>query len=332
MKTVAVIGAGLSGLLMAKALSAKASISVFEKARGVSGRLSTRRAQHFQFDHGAPCFNVKNDSFKQLLKPLLREGLIKPWAPRMAHFHEGSVVVKKVSDDSCTRYVAVPGMNALCKYLSQALTVHLNTQVSRIARNANKWSLFDEKGDSLGRFDWVISSIPAQQAAVLLPNSLSFYDELASVDMKACFAVLLGFNVPPKLAFDAAILQNEMIHWVSVDSSKPGRPSSFSMVLHSNHEWTRQCIDSPKENILSTLLIKASELMDIDLLTATHQSLHLWRYAQAISPSTQSYFLDKAKQIGVCGDWCLRSDVESAFLSSQALSSIILQHLSNDKE
>jgi predicted NAD/FAD-dependent oxidoreductase len=43
---IAIIGAGLSGLILARALSQHASVNVFEKARGVGGRMSTRYADH----------------------------------------------------------------------------------------------------------------------------------------------------------------------------------------------------------------------------------------------------------------------------------------------
>lgn len=53
MTKIAIIGAGLSGLSIAHLLKDYAQITVFEKARGVSGRLSTRRAEPYVFDHGA---------------------------------------------------------------------------------------------------------------------------------------------------------------------------------------------------------------------------------------------------------------------------------------
>lgn len=53
MTKIAVIGAGLSGLSFAHLLQDYAEIILFEKARGVGGRMSTRRAEPYCFDHGA---------------------------------------------------------------------------------------------------------------------------------------------------------------------------------------------------------------------------------------------------------------------------------------
>ena len=52
-KNIAIIGAELSGLSLASFLKDHAAISIFEKARGVGGRMSTRYTDDFQFDHGA---------------------------------------------------------------------------------------------------------------------------------------------------------------------------------------------------------------------------------------------------------------------------------------
>lgn len=43
MKRIAIIGAGLSGLVLARQLASNADITVFEKARGVGGRMSTSK-------------------------------------------------------------------------------------------------------------------------------------------------------------------------------------------------------------------------------------------------------------------------------------------------
>ena len=62
-QTIAVIGAGLAGLSCAQALlQAGHTVHVFDKSRGPSGRMSTRRAEDdngpWQCDHGAQYFTA----------------------------------------------------------------------------------------------------------------------------------------------------------------------------------------------------------------------------------------------------------------------------------
>ena len=81
---IAIIGAGLAGLTLAHRLVARHDITVFEKARGPGGRMSTRRADPYAFDHGAQYFTAETDRFRSLLKPLRETGLIAPWPKTVA--------------------------------------------------------------------------------------------------------------------------------------------------------------------------------------------------------------------------------------------------------
>ena len=67
MKKIAIIGAGLSGLVVAKTLGRHNEIHIFEKSRGVGGRMSTRYADPFQFDHGAQFFMARSQQFKEFV-------------------------------------------------------------------------------------------------------------------------------------------------------------------------------------------------------------------------------------------------------------------------
>ena len=58
---VAVIGAGMAGLAAARTLAAAGhAVQVFDKGRGIGGRLSTRRTDYGAFDHGAQYATVRD--------------------------------------------------------------------------------------------------------------------------------------------------------------------------------------------------------------------------------------------------------------------------------
>lgn len=62
---IAVIGAGMSGLTAARRLAkAGATVTVFEKSRGLGGRLATRRTDGGPADHGAQYFTAREPAFK----------------------------------------------------------------------------------------------------------------------------------------------------------------------------------------------------------------------------------------------------------------------------
>ena len=64
MKNIAIIGAGIAGISLANLLQKKVNLTVFEKSRGVGGRMATRRAAPYQFNHGAQYFKIANKAFK----------------------------------------------------------------------------------------------------------------------------------------------------------------------------------------------------------------------------------------------------------------------------
>ena len=68
----AVIGAGMGGLAAARRLGAAGrSVTLFDKSRGLGGRMATRRAGGFRFDHGAQYFATRGERFRELVEPQL---------------------------------------------------------------------------------------------------------------------------------------------------------------------------------------------------------------------------------------------------------------------
>ena len=63
---VAIIGAGLAGLTVARQLlKLNADVIVFEKSRGLGGRLATRRADWANIDLGAQYFTARSEAFQR---------------------------------------------------------------------------------------------------------------------------------------------------------------------------------------------------------------------------------------------------------------------------
>lgn len=54
---------------------------------------------------------------------------------------------------------------------------------------------------------------------------------------------MLGFSAPLDLPWQAAVVRNADISWMSVNSSKPGRADAFTMLVHSTNAWADAHID-----------------------------------------------------------------------------------------
>ncbi|MEL7539466.1 MAG: NAD(P)-binding protein [Pseudomonadota bacterium] len=314
---IAIIGAGLAGLTIANRLADAHDIVVLEKARGPGGRMSTRRADPFAFDHGAQYFTAETEPFQAFLAELEDKGLVSPW-PQIIELTGGA----RVSDKS--KYVAQPSMNAICKFLAKGLDVRTQSHATGFVGNADGWYVEIKSGPPLGPFDWIISTAPAEQTAALMPANFTGQAVLPNVRMSGCFALMLGFDTALDLSWQGLKSGAAPIGWLAVNSQKPGRPDAYSLLIQSDNAWADANLEAPLSVVQEALLRAASELTTVDLSTAEHQVLHRWRYASTPVPAGVPFLIDPAQRLAACGDWCLGSKVEAAFSSASALAGEIL--------
>ena len=314
---IAIIGAGLSGLVLASRLAEAHQVTVFEKARGPGGRMSTRRADPYAFDHGAQYFTAQTDRFQDFLAPYLESGLVKPWDVEMATVGEA-----RLSDKP--KYIAVPGMNALCKSLASGVSVRSQVHVETLHKQDGMWWLEDKSGQREGPFDWVISTAPSVQTQALFPADFEGQKQLEQVEMMGCFSLMLGFEQAVDLPWAVIKSGSPPIGWMALNSAKPGRPEPSALLIQSDNAWAEQHLEDDSEAVTRELLAAASELSGRDLSQAPHQVLHRWRYAATSKPVGQAYLIDEAEQLAACGDWCLGGKVEAAFTSASALADLFV--------
>ena len=81
---VAVIGAGLAGLICAERLIRQGwPVTVFDKGRGPGGRMATRRADDLRFDHGAQYFTARDQRFRDRVDAWVHDGVVALWNGRI---------------------------------------------------------------------------------------------------------------------------------------------------------------------------------------------------------------------------------------------------------
>jgi predicted NAD/FAD-dependent oxidoreductase len=132
MKKIAIVGSGLSALVLASELKKYANVKIFEKSRGVGGRLATRYAGDYEFDHGVPFFYAKNKDFVNFINKLEDNNIVKRWDAKFIEFDRNKIIKSRKWNDSFSHYVGVPRMNSIAKYLALDLDVKLNTQIIKV--------------------------------------------------------------------------------------------------------------------------------------------------------------------------------------------------------
>ena len=117
---ISIIGAGMAGLACAKALRRKgAAVTVFDKSRGLGGRLASRRGDGVQFDHGAQYISARTPGFTAFMEACLADGAAALWRPDI---HDG----RESKGGSDKWYVGLPGMSGLVKPLADGIDVKLS--------------------------------------------------------------------------------------------------------------------------------------------------------------------------------------------------------------
>ena len=322
-KKIAIIGAGISGLILANRLSKVADVSVFEKSRGIGGRMTTRRAGDHHFDHGAQFFTAKSDVFKEFCEEVEQQGIIESWNPNYALIKGEEVILKGKLSDEKKHFVAKPQMNSLCKYLARNLNVKLNQKIESVQLHDKKWLL--KCGDEeFGDFDYLILAIPSHQAVDLVPESFKYFDLISKVKMLGCFSLMIGLKEKPELEFEAASLRESIISWVSLNSSKPERPNEVALLVNSSNQWAETVIEDDLEQVKDQMMCQLAKIINIEPGNITYNSIHRWKYANADFREGEQSLFDEKLGLGICGDWLISGKVESAFLSGLDLSKKLL--------
>ena len=320
-KKVATIGAGMAGAACALRLSkAGYTVKLFEKSRGIGGRLATRRTlQGFQLDHGAQFFTVRTDDFSGFVE---QQEAISAWPAK-----QYSDIVSISSDDW---QVGSPRMNSFLKPVLADQDIALQATVTSINPVDKGWQLSGEGFEDNTRFDAVCITAPAPQVRQLTSFSSHMQAELSKVAMEPCWALLTAFDTPLNVSFDVwSDKTAETFSWIARNSSKPGRPRDPDCwVAHASPSWSTRNLELEKEEAAAKLIHALEATLDTSLPTPIYCSAHRWRYARVSQPLGQPCLLDETGSVVAAGDWCLGPRVESAFTSGLAAADTLIKHLS----
>ena len=327
-KCIAIIGAGMAGLTLAQRLKNHAKVNVFEKARGVGGRMSTRQADPFAFDHGAQFFTARDNRFAAFLAPHLASGLVQEW--------QGKVITldpdKKTTDRLWfePHYVACPGMNSLCKKLADDIEIKLNCEVNPLGeKKSDSWELLDKEGRSLGLYDIVISTAPSAQTCKLFGAFLPPDEKLRYSKLLACYTMMFGFQRKWDQSWIAAKIHNYPLEWIAVNSTKPQRnASTTTLVVHSTNAWAEEHANDDLQQAELFLRDQLRQVLKINLDAPDYFSLHRWRYALLDKAhddaSRDPPYFERKLQLASVGDWGSRSRVEDVWLEANLLADKLL--------
>ncbi len=283
--------------------------------------MSTRRGDGWQCDHGAQYFTARDPGFRAEVARWQAAGVADVWPMRLAVFNEGD---GQRSETRLERFVGVPRMTAPARFLAAPLQLTAQTTITRLERMPAGWQMTSaEHGQLPGHFDAVLLAVPAPQAVPLLE---AVAPDLAAIAagavMRGSWALMLRYDAPVALSFDAAFVNSGPLRWVARDNSKPGRGTQETWLLHASAEWSEAHIEETPETVAAALLQAFGRL---GAPAPQAWSAHRWRYADTDSALDAGCAWNAGLRIGLCGDWLNGGKVEGAWLSGQALAQQVAQ-------
>ncbi len=338
-KHFAIVGAGMAGITCARTLvQAGHTVTVFEKSRGVAGRMATRDSAFGSFDHGAQYFTARDPRFVLALQTT--PDLCKRWSANSVQvLDELGHVAGQALPARDAHWVAVPGMKSLVAGWAEPLKadhrIELQTRVSKIERDAvspRQWQLRTEALDGaqhvFSGFDGVLLATPATQARSVLQNSdlaAPWVMDINGVKVAPCWTLMLAFPqaMQPGMStlgpqWNAARSTHHRIAWAARESSKPGRSMVERWTIQASAAWSQEHLNDDSVRAEAKLIKAFTEITGIRAEPA-HVDSQRWLYAKTLTPLGKSHLWDAKKGLGVCGDWCIGHRVEDAFVSGLEL-------------
>ena len=311
--SIAIIGAGMAGLTCARYLATLGfRPTVFEKSRGLGGRLATRRVEEgLAFDHGAQYVTARSAAFRRALQTAREAGVAARWIP-------GRTDPPGPGEDEW--FVGAPAMNALVQPLAEGIDLRLSSKVTAIRRDGDAWRIVGPSKEAEGPFDVVVCTAPAPQAQRLLASEPEVAVALGGVSMAPCWALMLRFAKPVDPGFDVRRAESEDLAWIARNGSKPGRDSAADCwVVHAGPDWSRRHLELDRDLAAALLVEMLPRAFGLRLPRVEGAVAHRWRYARTTKPLGAPFLGFVANSLFLGGDWCLGARVECAFESGLAI-------------
>ncbi len=309
-----VVGAGLSGLILANLLNAAGEKTVVaEKSKGVGGRMATRRTDGSRFDHGAQFYTLQS-AIEPLHRRWLEKSLVTHWfdSDRGAHFSSSS------------------GMTSLAKDLAKGLDLRLDERVITVSKQASGWKLQCDSGAEYETERLVLTAPLPQSLELLQKSQIEYESTLDNIRFaKAIVALIEVESAKPELASDDGYKELKTGSIFSIaDQKAKGLSQAAAITVTLRPEASETLYEMPDAHVTEHFL---SELRSLDpTFLAKDIQIKRWRYSHPLNRHTTLYE-SPAPGLYLAGDAFGGASLNGAARSAYALADVLLTSY-RDKE
>ena len=304
---IAIIGAGIAGLTCAHELAAAGMAPVvFEKGRGLGGRVATRRTtEGAQFYHGAQLITTRDDDFRRVMAAMADAGEAVSWFSR----------------DDEPHWVGYPHMSRIGHALGAQRNIVTGCRVRSVTPTDDGWTLALDHENV--RFDQVVMTAPAPQAMELLGQDHPLASVLARVRYAPCHTLMVTSEDRAAARPGPWRPEQGPFNLIAREDSKPGRPPLACWVAHTTPEWSESYLETDTHQVREQLAAAFCEASGVPPDRITYTDVHRWRYARVTQALGQACLQDDTGTLWIAGDGCLGPRVEAAWQSGRAVARAI---------
>ncbi|NWF69446.1 MAG: FAD-dependent oxidoreductase [Chloroflexi bacterium] len=284
LRSCIIVGAGLSGLVAAQQLQAQdVQVTVLDKARGVGGRMATRRIDGGVFDHGAQYFTVREARFAKLVEDWIAAGVATEWGKTLSGESTSIDSLESAQATRNPRYRGTGGMTDIPKYLARNLDVRLEQTVSRVALESDGWTVETKEGLKMCA-EALLLTPPIPQTLALLDASQYTLPAAVRAELDAvggsylpCFAVMVLLDGPSNIPEPGRLwLSGDPVSWMADNYLKGISPGAHAVTIHAGTDFSRKHFDDDLKAVAEMLLEASDEWLGSPV--RTYQT-HRWRYS-----------------------------------------------------
>lgn len=330
-----IVGAGIAGLMAARLLQEGGRpVTVLDKARGVGGRMATRRisvnGSQAVLDFGAQFFTVRSEPFGRWVQKWQQLGVVQEWSRGFVAGDE------PYRPDGHLRFRGAQGMTGVPKQLAEGLTIHLRTPAGSVLKTEKGWQVKAEGGQTYTAAVLILTPPVPQSLALLAAGGVALpagvREELENIQYDPCLAVLAVLDGPSHIPAPGGVRPDHPLLFWLADNQQKGISPLPAVTIHAGPAFSREHYaaaqeEATKPQVMKKILDAAIPWLGAKVVAA---QLHRWRYSMPVQVYEQPCLVVPGRfPLLFAGDAFAGPRVEGAALSGRAAAKYLLESQRN---
>lgn len=318
---VVIVGAGISGVSAARALTAAGvPVRLLDRGKRIGGRMAVRTEQvdgrSHAVDIGAAYVTARDAGFAELMRGWQAKGLARPWTTTFHMASDGGGLRVTTGPQ---RWATSGGLRTLVEDLAEGLDITSGRTVEAVWLDEAGQITVDGEPASA-----VVLAMPDPQAADLLPEHVVEALGIGRSDYSPAICVWGAWTTRWWPDVDGLFADgSSVVAWVADDGRRRGDGAPV-LVAHTTAAFAAAHLDDPGAAVQPVLAEIADVFRQESMPEPEFVRAHRWALASPRRPHARPFGLFEAPGqgglIGVCGDaWGARPRVEQAWLSGHRL-------------